>query len=686
MEQQGGRKGALGPGDKVSRGHSAPSGQGVHHPSKARRIRTTGELPDEDVLVNNEDALRTFVYDEVATRMRQSHIDTSGLTTEYLDWMLPKDADVKIWIRLLQFPILISDAELESIFELSRSTAATRAPAPGHAIYYMRSFRLTVRHLLDIIAEWESVGTPHLIFDECESWKEQTEYVALDEEIYIRYVGMSQRVSGYERFADDLVHRRGGIMGAFLTAIGSECAEVLKKCAVYEFVSAELRPYIPNDQHDGAWRAADLREQALIALMGRQSLLNRQSGGGHVSYDPSSEDKQLFKSLKTDATMRLNQLIEAGDYSLPGDAMRREAVQHIARIKALGEEFSDELGTSAVPVTAAMVDAWTKQAMAGAVYGNVLALFVGDYCPLTAMVNPAPYWEQSSRSVRFVRDMLGRLRGLELGRDDPVEIQDLLDASVLPFVNFQYTPTRKTHHAESAALLRQYIAAIKPLFVLTYETRTSGVVGDNFVGTYSPDRNIVPIAGIPRLRYFTEPGEVSGKGTRVKKAENAVNEEECFIQIPCLHPGSDRYRASSLELRRILEMTLWQLVLGFDVSLKLLSQGVPPSRAQLCKTVLQEMESKWTASGCARAIEEARKKLQTSETKRTRNYTKDPLRVHRQHLHGQAVPVNLSGVISLYWERPDGSKTRITLAGGRKSDVHPPKGAKGDDKIRRIFL
>ena len=77
--------------------------------------------------------------------------------------------------------MVVSDLELEAKFKLAKSDANSPGPSPGHAIHYVRSFRLTVREVLSIMAEWESTGNPDLAFEECDYWKDTTEYLDLEE-------------------------------------------------------------------------------------------------------------------------------------------------------------------------------------------------------------------------------------------------------------------------------------------------------------------------------------------------------------------------------------------------------------------------------------------------------------------------------------------------------------------------
>jgi hypothetical protein len=252
-------------------------------------------------------------------------------------------------------------------------------------------------------------------------------------------------------------------------------------------------------------------------------------------------------------------------------------------------------------------------------------------------------------------------------------------------VDLQYTPKHNARVVESTEILRKYMASAKPLIVMTFEKRTAAIVGTNFVGTYN-GKHLTPVAGLPRIRYFTDPGEVTGRGTSHIAAEFAPDPNDCFIQIPSFHPGSLGYDEVNTA-RRVIDMTQWHLCLAIDVILDLLAEGIDEDRAQLCKRAMEEMEKRWNESGCADAMVAAKRALQTEhyDTKKGR-YSSEPSRKWREHFDGTEIPVNQEGFISMYWEMVDGTRRKVNLRGGRECDIHPPKNAKGDDKIRTIHL
>ncbi|KAI6868044.1 hypothetical protein KC338_g4180 [Hortaea werneckii] len=118
----------------------------------------------------------------------------------------------------MSLPISVTDVEMLSILNLERSTGSTPTPPAGSLIYYVRSFRLTIAELLKVIDSWER---KRIWPGECLAWQTATEFIPdQNEEVYVRYVGMTARIPAWERYTDDLARREGGIYGAWIEALG----------------------------------------------------------------------------------------------------------------------------------------------------------------------------------------------------------------------------------------------------------------------------------------------------------------------------------------------------------------------------------------------------------------------------------------------------------------------------------
>ncbi|GAB1737900.1 hypothetical protein NU219Hw_g2372t1 [Hortaea werneckii] len=667
---------------------TAPTGQGTGSAAKARRIKTIG-YPDEGTFPIHIDSLKKHVYNLVVDRMQRHSISTANLTSEVLEFMLPA-GNPELWERLMSLPMSVTDVEMLSILNLERSTPETPTPPAGSHIYYVRSFCLTIVELLRVIDSWER---KRIWPGECLAWKTATEFILdPDEEVYVRYVGMTARGSAWGRYADDLARREGGIYGAWIEALGNKCPHVLTECRVYSFPqkstmafrgdAGQILPLFTSH--------VDLREQCLIALFGRSTLLNRQAGGWHSSYQPSDADHTQFVKLQTDAFSTMKQLIESENYSQPSDDMQNDVSSWVNQVVELGRAHPEELGTDSIPVTDDLETIWIQQAMPATIYGYSIINIVGDYVPLATMSDPTSFWYSPLRGPRWLKETLARLQAFEEGRGYWLEgdIDALVDAQVLPFTDYQYTPRRDAYREESANLMRQYFEMVQSLIVVTMERRTAGVVRANFVGLWSA-HDFLPDVGEPAIQFWTDPGQVSGLGNKSKRAENEVEPEHCFIQVPSFHPGADKYTEHAVEFRRVFDMTWWQVVCLIHVALETLANGEnwQNRRNELCEEILKGFKKRWHASGCHDVFQAAKVTLDQYFAKRESQWTKDSRRAFRNSIDGQEVAVHQSGVVTIYWEKEAGKgKVRVTLAGGRSTNVHPPKDATGNDAVRTIHF
>lgn len=658
----------------VGRHHTVPSGLKVpNKTSKVRRLKTDQPLRQDVAAVQHD------VYESLMDRLQSARIPLDDDISILLSFLQPR-SHPDLWRKLLLNPITVSTEELSTILELEESLPDTPSPPLGSQIYYVRCFELTTDLLLQIVTKWEQEGRHR---EECEAWKLATSFIKDKKKpIYIRYVGTSTVISAFERFATDLARREGGLYGHFREELANVYPDSPPKGSVHTFPKATTKSLESSvgSLHPLHIVHTDIREQALIALFDRSTLLNRQVGGVNVAYRPEEEDLDRFARLGT-STFR--KLMEKNELT---QTMQQSIRDWMHKVRALGDAHQEELGTDQFPVTDDMVISWTEQATPCTVSGYVIALFIGDYCPISAMKTPQLYWKQPLRSVKYLKDTLARLKALEDGKTgwDSSDINCLVEKAILPWINYQYTPKRDDFREDSAELMRQYLAAVKPLIVLSFERRTSGVLRADFAGIWSK-HDFHPDVGAPAVQRYTWRGQIFGAGTKHKRAEIPVGEEDCYIQIPSIHPGADRYDEGSPEQRRVFDMTMWQLVLMIECALDLLASGFEGKRSELCSAVMKVFQNRWTGSGNAAAFTQAKQALADWYQNKKGRYSNDSTRAVKDSLDGTAVSVNLSGIVNIYWNSLSGKK-RLTIAGGRGTNVHPPKGAQGDDAVRTIHL
>jgi hypothetical protein len=661
---------------------------------KARRVKTSNAKLDASG-TDSLGSLRKLVFEEVIDRLREANSVVSDLSMEALEWMLP-NGDTESWKCLLLLPMTVTDAELQAMMNLERSTADTPDPPAETSIYYIRSFELTQLEFQEVIDRLENEDS-RTGSRKINAWKEAMKLASSEGNVFVRYVGMSGRVSAFSRFAADMQYRVDGrgFFGKFMDCLGEIAPRVLVNCKV--FTVPHTKPNSFQLQDGRLMRLPvediDVPERVLVELLGATTLLNSRSGGKYSSYQPGDADVAQFLNLQTNVFEKINRMIRSAQLTAPDETTQAHVAEYASEVRDLGRQYPSELGTDSIEATDGMELACAEQASYASCYGETLFLLVGDYVPVSAMFNPAPYWQQTkARSVMFMKNALSRLYATEQQQStwNPAQINKFLDLSLFPFVDFQSTPKHNARLAESSSILRKYIAKAKPLIVLSFERRTSAVIGTNFLGVYKGKR-LTHVVGIPRIQYFTDPGKISNTGTANMTGENAPQPDDCFVQIPSIHPGSLGY-LDNIETNRVIDMTLWQLLLAFDVVLDLLHEGFSGTRAELCATTVQLMEERWEASGCANALDEAKTALDAIFASKPNRWEKDPHRQPKPQLDGTEVNVTREGKVQLFWKAAatgtdaSGRTIKAVITAGRQGNIPPPKDAEGSEKIRTVHL
>lgn len=669
------------------------------HPAKSKRLNTTGGTVEVHIKrpIDSDHGLvrvRKQVLDTVIQRMQNAGTNTQGVDHKFLAFLMPQAAlTSNEWDTLLNLPILVSDGVLQSMLNLEASTSSTPPPKQGDHIYYVRSFRMSADQLRELIAQWKEDGLQH---PEMGRWEEMLAYCKTGtQSVFIRYVGMSWSVSAYKRFRADLTSKViSGIWRHFIDAANSVDPTIVTNCRCWTFKDAETGAMrsAQNAIFASSKQHTDMRERALIALFDRSSLLNRQEGGKSTSYRPTDEDEVLFSKLRTNAFGRLQ---TSEGYAEPSEQHKKAAISWIKKVCDFGRAHPKELGTDKLPPTSEMEVAWAKSATPATFYGHVLLMFIGDYCPDENMRNPKTLWESdnTAQAIWYLKDVLARLGAWEDDRDrwDPKDLDKLVDLYVLPWVDYQYTPKRTAFRDESAEYLRQILAEYRPLVVPTFESRTSAVVRGNFMGHWQSPTSL-PFMGVPTIRYFTNRGKVE---TRKKTAQFDVDENDCFVHIPVYHPGTDKYVAQPFnEIRRGIDMALWQIAVLVDIFFVFLEKGFHGTRFEMCQAAITEFEKRWTTSGCDKVFVKAKAAIHAfikrhSETKGRYAHHKDNRRAWKATFDGEKVVMNMSGMVTMNWLRPLGhgqpnEEVKVVLHLARSIGI--PKGAGEKESVRTIHL
>ncbi|KAK8253536.1 hypothetical protein IWZ00DRAFT_193053 [Phyllosticta capitalensis] len=606
-----------------------------------------------------------------------------------LRFALPEAVDIR-WVRLMNNPMFLSDVNMAAILRLKQSTSSSRPPAQGTSIYYVRSFQMTINQLLHVIALWDR---DRKYFSEAFAWKVAMEAEAnVEQPVWVRYIGASQSVSAWNRHMDDLEQRTDAVYGAFLDTLTEYFPKVAVTAKVFEFSQVEAQPFkLPNGQLLRLpYTETDLRESTMIALFHKPTLLNRHAGGIFAHYSPPQKDVELCQKLGLKTFRRLDDgnLRSRSKHpdSQPPRSLREPVKSWMAKVVKFARDNSEKLGTDTVPITDEAQQTWTDQAVPATYYGQVVLIMLGEYPPLATLRKPVTLWNDSCRAIRLLKDFLSRIRATEMGSDSwhPSGLDTICRSGGLPWVNLHYWPRRNVLRNETRDLVRQYFSITRPILALTFEAVNCGFVRRNFV--VFPDvtsMEFLKYIGEFTIQFHTDPGQLSGQGTKAVKGANPINPDDAFIQMPSFHPGADRFRAHGNEWRRVFNLNLLKVSLAVDCTFDLLERNYLEKREQsrilFCQELLARINSYWISTGGQNELQAAKDDL-TRAVQTALDEQRKKGREWVKQTQGLEVNMTARGEMSLYWENPDGTHERVCLKGG--TGVAPGK----DDADKKRFI
>ncbi|CAG8000936.1 unnamed protein product [Penicillium olsonii] len=285
-------------------------------------------------------------------------------------------------------------------------------------ILYVRSFQLTVKQLLDVISLFGEAG---LETATTLAWSESVEFLKSDDNVYIRYVGRTER-STLLRHRHDIAFQsiKSGFLSKFLSALERTHPLAIDAVMLYEVPGVCLQQF------------GEQKEQAMIALLGLSSLLNQRICEAW-SFAPTEDHKMAFANLKTDS---FSFLISSSFKLLEREPIIAWAteIQNYNRAHKLSVcpptrlalEFSNDVRSKII-----------RQAQPAMFRERfVIFLTVGAEMSLDAWRNAQEFFKGSSDSATLMKNYLKRLWSWEQGK--PVfekDLSALISAGVLPFIN-----------------------------------------------------------------------------------------------------------------------------------------------------------------------------------------------------------------------------------------------------------
>jgi hypothetical protein len=329
-----------------------------------------------------------------------------------------------------------------------------------------------------------------------------------------------------------------------------------------------------------------------------------------------------FQNLRTSVFATLDQFS-----NFPTDDMNIAVMDWMRKVTKFSVDRSDILGTNNFPISELHEMAWGSQAIPGHVKLHTILAWVGSWTTFESWGKSVQFWEEDSRTVVFLKDLLSGIAALE--KDVQLHhyfISSAINKNMMPFVNLQYWPN---HHAlleDCMGLLREYFHDSKPLIAITLDQKLSFIVASNFTNSTAslmPTQSqgqketrklktstFLPHVGRLRIQYYTATGKITARNKQ-KLPEFGPKDIDAFIQIPSFHPGKDNYNQGFPEFRRFLNITLWKVTLTIDVVLKRVtaSKFRLENRLQFCQNVIEDVNLRWTAAGLDDIYEDARVRL-----------------------------------------------------------------------------
>ncbi|KAK5693186.1 hypothetical protein LTR17_025230 [Elasticomyces elasticus] len=570
--------------------------------------------PDPAVEADKLESLKHEFYREILRRLQAVGIVTDSITKEFVSWTLPSDrtpeaAKKKCWEQLLDQPMILSDAQLAKLFKVHVSTRSSPPHEIGTIIYYFRTFELRVSELEAIVGIMEQMG---VFCDEAKAWMEECAGRDPNDTLYVRYVGCSGAVSGWQRMTEDAsILRLSSLMGVFLDAWKQVMGPAVSKSAaglvehhhritVHEFTDAKAimlrRPTHKDDPDTIQLQALPLskgeknwREQILIQVLGYSTLLNRDLGGQYTRYHRPKDRVSLFKQL---GTRSYEMMTDPRHYQAPSAALQ----QDIDSLLQEHQKYAKDKGLTVM--SDAQGKAFARQAYSAthldrAGQGHHLMLFLGEAPPLKVINGPpVQIWRQNSDSIENLQAMLGSLLDLENPSHETTgqRFEELANKDQVPWLDMWYYPEANPmlHVRQITELARKGVARIHPLIVVAFSRTAADLLSTDLnADTFKKQASRDLEAGSLSLHHYTvgQSGHSSG------------NPDEYFILLVCPHTGAMRYVSGEAQkqISDLIDLTLWKLLLLVDVACRHLAKEAtgPTNRREMCTAICLEVNRRW---------------------------------------------------------------------------------------------
>ncbi|KAJ5811554.1 hypothetical protein N7474_007855 [Penicillium riverlandense] len=532
-------------------------------------------------------SLRVSVSKTIVDRLSTNGLDPTAMGAETISPCLPIDSDWESWEQVLNNPLGVSDLTLSKILGLRSTGSAfplsnSKSWVKEDHILYIRSFLLKANELRAIIMKFHENG---IETGTTLSWLDYINGIRPEQRVYIRYVGKSNR-SAALRFREDILLRQRGFIAKFVQALGDLFPQSLDSASVYELQGS----YAP--------KLAEHIERVLIVLLGFPSLLNQRLWPINL-FRPSVAHANAFRKLGTRTIARL----KPSEFHPSPNFLSLETWGEKVQAYAEAHQLSVCVWRNKVyPFSNALRRTIIEQGRPSTFQGKfVLFLVIGERIPALDYREATGFFSSPCNSSDLLKGFLTRLWSWEEGQPMTPSQNDicrLIAAGAIPFVDLcPWIKAEGTHLLEASHLLREYTSSVKPMIVISIATRSSSVVASGFSHAF----------GYPQSCKFRD------KVGRLNLVH--CGSEFCCLQIPCFHPGQARFSANPETFAKVLDMTLWVLLLTISVTLDSAATFEERTREDWCIYIKNTVEQRLRNENFYSSYDQLKAKLQDERPK-----------------------------------------------------------------------
>ncbi|TPR08721.1 hypothetical protein CAN33_005600 [Aspergillus niger] len=449
---------------------------------------------------------------------------------------------------------------------------------------------MTVSELRCIVEKFQDAG---LVYAKNDIWLEAVDIMNPNDYVYLRYVGSTTR-GPCQRHHEDLVTRKSGFLSKFLTLLECSYPTIIDSAALYVF------PDSPSSDILGACRHTELMEQACISLLGLPSLLNQKitAVDDHL-LKVDDKHRGLFEALKTDTISRLSPLhfdafTGGAQIAAWAGEIQDYAREHRVTVSLFRNKYYDFSDT--------LKEMMATQSMPSLLRGKfVLLLTVGGGISHKCYHNNQGFYTGSSNSASIIKSYIYRFWSWELkGMAPKFNIDDLIAAGVFPFVDLcPWYEAEGPDLLAAASFLQRYVVIVQPLIIFTMSARSSSTVASGFLHPF----------GYPSsCRFWSEVGRL-----RLVHCDGVHS-----LQLPCFHPGQGRFSIKPEIFTRVLDMTLWVLLVTITMALDSAETFQDNSREAWCRHIKHEAERTLSEQRFYETFDRLKKKLHEERPKRAK--------------------------------------------------------------------